>query len=123
MRRMLALATGLFLALPAIALAADETTTTEEKFDPSEEWTLHAWIPIHLGPIDMSINKAVAYLLLGALLSILLGIFLMRVKIGQGPGSQAGARRDHLRDRPGPGRRAGAADEGDAHAGSRTARA
>ena len=35
MKRMLPLATGLFLALPAIALAADETTTTaDEKFDP-----------------------------------------------------------------------------------------
>ena len=33
----------------------------------------------------MSINKAVAYLLLGALLSILLGIFLMRVKTGKDP--------------------------------------
>ncbi len=81
---MLLFATGLFLALPAIALAADETST-EEKFDPSEEWTLHPWISIHIGPIDMSINKAVAYLLLGALLSILLGIVLMRVKTGKGP--------------------------------------
>ena len=41
MRRLFCLATGLFLALPAIALAADETSTSEKKFDPSEEWTLH----------------------------------------------------------------------------------
>jgi F-type H+-transporting ATPase subunit a len=82
---MLGLATGLFLLLPAIALAADETSTSEKKFDPSEEWTLHPWISIHIGPIDMSINKAVVYLLLGALLSCLLGIFLMRVKTGKGP--------------------------------------
>ena len=81
---MLCLATGLFLALPAIALAADETGA-EEKFDPSEEWTLHPWVSIHIGPIDMSINKAVAYLLLGALCSILLGVFLMRVKTGKDP--------------------------------------
>ena len=84
MKRMLLLATGLFLALPAIALAADETNA-EEKFDPSEEWTLHPWVSIHIGPIDMSINKAVAYLLLGALCSILLGVFLMRVKTGKDP--------------------------------------
>src|SRR5690349_5283923 len=82
MKRMLCLATGLFLLLPAIALAADETPA-EEKFDPSEEWTLHPWVSIHIGPIDMSINKAVAYLLLGALLSILLGIIVMRVKTGK----------------------------------------
>jgi F-type H+-transporting ATPase subunit a len=85
MRRILLLATGLFLLLPAIALAADETSTSDKKFDPSEEWTLHPWISIHIGPIDMSINKAVVYLLLGALLSILLGIFLMRVKTGKDP--------------------------------------
>ena len=84
MKRMLFLAVGLFLALPAIALAADETAA-EKKFDPSEEWTLHPWISIHIGPLDMSINKAVAYLLLGALLSILLGVFLMRVKTGKDP--------------------------------------
>jgi len=85
-KRLLTLALGIFLALPAVALAADTTTTTSSKdFDPSEEWNLHAWIPIHIGPIDMSINKAVAYLLLGALLSCLLGIFLMRVKTGRDP--------------------------------------
>jgi F-type H+-transporting ATPase subunit a len=33
----------------------------------------------------MSINKAVAYLLLGALLSCLIGIIFMRVKVGSGP--------------------------------------
>jgi F-type H+-transporting ATPase subunit a len=75
---------GLFLALPAVALAADETPS-EKEFDPSEEWNLHEWIPIHIGPLNMSITKAVAYLLLGALLSILLGVFLMRVKTGKGP--------------------------------------
>jgi F-type H+-transporting ATPase subunit a len=84
MRSLLPIA-WLLAAIPAVALAADETTTTEKKFDPSEEWTLHAWIPIHIGPLDMSINKAVVYLLLGALLSCLLGIFVMRVKTGKDP--------------------------------------
>ena len=62
MRRLLATATMLFLGLPAAAMAA---TPKEDKFNPASEWTLHEWVPIHLGPIDMSINKAVAYLLLG----------------------------------------------------------
>jgi len=42
-------------------------------------------VPIHLGPIDMSINKAVAYLMLGALLSCAIGIGLMRIKVGSDP--------------------------------------
>ena len=87
MKRLTALAFVLFLALPAVALAAEGTTTTgdEEKFNPASEWTLHEWVPIHLGPIDMSINKAVAYLMLGALISCLIGIMFMRVKVGRDP--------------------------------------
>ena len=84
-RRIAALSTFLFLALPAVALAAEDANGEEEKFNPASEWTLHEWVPIHLGPIDMSINKAVAYLLLGALLSCLIGIVFMRVKVGSEP--------------------------------------
>jgi len=38
-----------------------------------------------LGPIDLSINKAVAYLWLGTLMTILLGIVLMRVRLRVNP--------------------------------------
>jgi len=84
-KRLLALGTTLFLALPAAAMAASGTTGEEEKFNPASEWTLHEWVPIHLGPIDMSINKAVAYLMLGALVSCVIGIVLMRIKVGSDP--------------------------------------
>ncbi|MBA3717327.1 MAG: F0F1 ATP synthase subunit A [Actinobacteria bacterium] len=50
-------------------------------FDPAEEFKLHDWIPIHLGPLDLSINKAVVYLALGSLLTILIGIVLMRTRL------------------------------------------
>ena len=85
MRRLFALVTTLLLALPGIAMAASETPVEEEKFNPASEWTLHPWVSIHLGPIDMSINKAVAYLMLGALVSCVIGIVLMRVKFGSDP--------------------------------------
>jgi len=77
-KRLSALALTLLLALPQVALAASE----EEEFDPSHEWELKEWIPIHLGPLDLSINKAVAYLILGTLCTIGLGLFLMRARIG-----------------------------------------
>ncbi|MFN8224029.1 MAG: F0F1 ATP synthase subunit A [Gaiellales bacterium] len=86
MRRLLTLATALFLALPAVALAAEETGAKEEEFNPADEWKLHEWVPIHLGPLNLSITKAVAYLILGAVVSCVLGIVLMRVKVGSGPG-------------------------------------
>jgi F-type H+-transporting ATPase subunit a len=86
-KRALAALTLLALTLPSAAFAQEEPHAEEEtKFDPSHEWELHTWGPeLKLGPIDMSINKAVAYLLLGTLCSILLGIVLMRVKTGRGP--------------------------------------
>jgi F-type H+-transporting ATPase subunit a len=83
-KRLLPLVGLAALAFPAVAFAA-ENGDDEEKFNPASEWTLHEWIPIHIGPLDLSINKAVAYLLLGALLSCLIGIVFMRVKVGSGP--------------------------------------
>jgi F-type H+-transporting ATPase subunit a len=86
-KRALAVVVLLALTLPTVAFAQEEPDTEEEtKFDPSHEWELHTWGPeLKIGPIDMSINKAVAYLLLGTLCSILLGLVLMRVKTGRGP--------------------------------------
>jgi F-type H+-transporting ATPase subunit a len=63
----------LVLATPPAALARGD-------FDPTTEFEQHEWIPIHLGPLNLSITKAVVYLMLGTLLTILLGITLMRVK-------------------------------------------
>jgi F-type H+-transporting ATPase subunit a len=50
-------------------------------FNPANEFELKQWVSIHLGPLDMSINKAVVYLALSALVTILLGIFLMRSRL------------------------------------------
>jgi F-type H+-transporting ATPase subunit a len=68
------------LLLPGSALAADE-----EKFDPSKEFEQHPWIPIHIGPLDLSITKAVVYLFLGTILTILLGLGLMRWRLKVDP--------------------------------------
>ena len=84
-KRLLILLGMAYLALPSLALAAESGGTEEEEFDPSHEWELQEWIPIHIGPLDMSINKAVAYLLLGAVLSCIVGIVFMRVKTGKDP--------------------------------------
>ena len=82
--RLLGIATALFFALPALALAADGTSTDEE-FNPADEWELHDWVPIHIGPLDMSITKAVVYLMLGTVVSILMALVLTRIKTGSDP--------------------------------------
>jgi F-type H+-transporting ATPase subunit a len=58
---------------------------TAEEFSPQHEFELPAWVPLELGPFDMSINKAVVYLWLGGLLTILLGIWLMRFGLSLRP--------------------------------------
>ncbi|HXV56327.1 MAG TPA: F0F1 ATP synthase subunit A [Gaiellaceae bacterium] len=58
---------------------------TAEEFDPQHEFVLEEWIPIHLGPLDLAVNKAVAYLWLGGLATIVLGIWLMRFGLSLRP--------------------------------------
>ncbi|MCU0306322.1 MAG: F0F1 ATP synthase subunit A [Thermoleophilia bacterium] len=71
LRAPLALALSALLLVPAIASAAAE-------FDPAEEFDVGQWIPIELGPIDLSINKAVVYMMLSSAIIILFGIFVVR---------------------------------------------
>jgi F-type H+-transporting ATPase subunit a len=80
-RRLATLALGLGLVWPSVAPAADAVKSTEE-FDPAHEWELKTWIDL---PLGMDINKAVAYLMLGTVVSILIGLLLMRVKTGSEP--------------------------------------
>jgi F-type H+-transporting ATPase subunit a len=70
-KRAVATALLLVLALPAPAFARGH-------FDPTTEFEQHEWISIHLGPLNLSITKAVVYLLIGSVLTILLGLVLMR---------------------------------------------
>jgi F-type H+-transporting ATPase subunit a len=84
-KRLLAVLTTLALTLPATALATTANGAEEEEFDPSVEFEQHEWIPIHIGPLDMSITKAVAYLILASLVTMTLGIVLMRVRLRVDP--------------------------------------
>ena len=71
MKRLIVLVSTLALLLPANAFARGE-------FDPTKEFEQHEWIPIHLGPINLSITKAVVYLMLGSVVTMLFGWVFMR---------------------------------------------
>jgi F-type H+-transporting ATPase subunit a len=73
-KRVFVSATLLALALPAPAFARGH-------FDPTTEFEQHEWIPIHLGGLNLSVTKAVAYLMIGTVLTIALGILLMRSRL------------------------------------------
>jgi F-type H+-transporting ATPase subunit a len=62
-----------------------------EKFDPSHEFELPAWVPLEVGPLDLSINKAVLYLFLTAAATCGTMIYIAR-KMSQRPNNvQTGA--------------------------------
>jgi F-type H+-transporting ATPase subunit a len=73
------------LALVTLALVAPANALARGDFDPTTEFEQHEWIPIHLGPLNLSITKAVVYLMLGTVLTIAFGFFFMR---GRGKGDR-----------------------------------
>jgi F-type H+-transporting ATPase subunit a len=73
-RRALFLSATAVLLFPAAAWARGD-------FDPTTEFEQHEWVPIHLGSLNLSITKAVVYLMLGTVLTILMGVGLMRWKV------------------------------------------
>jgi F-type H+-transporting ATPase subunit a len=71
------------LALSTIALLLPANAFARGTFDPTVEFEQHEYIPIHLGPLNLSITQAVAYLMLGTVLTIAFGLLFMRGRVGQ----------------------------------------
>jgi F-type H+-transporting ATPase subunit a len=69
------------LVVATLALAAPPAAFARGKFDPTTEFEQHEWVPIHLGPLNLSITKAVVYLMLGTVFTIALGLFTMRSRL------------------------------------------
>ncbi len=67
---------GLLVFWAVLSYFAGHRST--EEFKPQNEFKLQEWVPIHLGPLDMSINKAVMYLAIASAICILVGIFVVR---------------------------------------------
>jgi F-type H+-transporting ATPase subunit a len=82
MTRLMTITGALFVALPSLALAATSNGAEEEEFDPAHEWEFKTWVDL---PLGLDITKPVAYLILGTIVTCLLGIVLMRVKVGKDP--------------------------------------
>jgi F-type H+-transporting ATPase subunit a len=77
MRRWIFIAATVALVFPTAAFARG-------KFDPTTEFEQHEWVSIHLGALNLSITKAVVYLMLGTILTIAMGIGLMRLRVSSG---------------------------------------
>jgi F-type H+-transporting ATPase subunit a len=69
---------GVYLAIAILMLLIFGSSGKNEAFKPQNEFKLEAWIPIHLGSLDLSINKAVLYLALTSALTIATMIWIAR---------------------------------------------
>ena len=75
--------TRAFFSVALLALAVPQVALAKGEFDPSVEFEQHTWVPIHIGGLDLSITKTVAYLMLGSVVTMILGVTLMRARRGR----------------------------------------
>jgi F-type H+-transporting ATPase subunit a len=66
--KVLASIAGIFV-LAAILGAIFGSDGRNEEFQPQEEFRLESWVGIHIGSLDLSINRAVLYLVIAAVLT------------------------------------------------------
>jgi F-type H+-transporting ATPase subunit a len=69
---------GIYLGITIVLMLLFGSEGKNEEFKPQNEFKLDAWIPIHLGGIDFSINKAVLYLVLTSALTIWVMTYIAR---------------------------------------------
>ena len=69
-RTKILIAVGVYLLLLVVLGIAFGSSGKNEEFKPQNEFQLAAWVPIHIGSVDLSINKAVLYLGLASALTI-----------------------------------------------------
>jgi F-type H+-transporting ATPase subunit a len=69
---------GLYFGITAILLLVAGNEGKNEAFQPQNEFKLDPWIAIDIGGIDLSINKAVLYLVLASALTILTMVWISR---------------------------------------------
>lgn len=75
---------GVWLAIIVLLFVIFGSDGKNEEFKPQNEFKLHSWISIHLGPVDLSINRAVFYLFLASGLTIATMVWISK-KMQQRP--------------------------------------
>jgi F-type H+-transporting ATPase subunit a len=75
-----------FLAASAVLLAIPAIGSAKPSFDPSQEFGQDRYIDLNFGSIDLSINKAVIYLLLSTLILCVGGLVIVKRGLRARPG-------------------------------------
>jgi F-type H+-transporting ATPase subunit a len=69
---------GVYFAIAILMLLIFGSSGKNEGFQPQNEFKLEPWISLHLGSLDLSINKAVLYLVLASALTIFTMVWISR---------------------------------------------
>jgi F-type H+-transporting ATPase subunit a len=69
---------GAYFALAILLLLIFGNAGKNEAFKPQNEFKLEPWVSLHLGGVDLSINKAVLYLVLASALTIFTMVWISR---------------------------------------------
>jgi F-type H+-transporting ATPase subunit a len=69
---------GIYVFLTVLFVVIFGSAGRNEEYKPQNEFKLDDWIPLHLGPVNMSINKAVLYLFLASALTVWTMIYIAR---------------------------------------------
>jgi F-type H+-transporting ATPase subunit a len=69
---------GIYLLIGIVLFVIFGSEGKNEGFKPQDEFKLHDWIPIHIGGLNLSINRAVLYLWLACILTAVTMIWIAR---------------------------------------------
>jgi F-type H+-transporting ATPase subunit a len=69
---------AVYLGVAILLYVAFGSEGKNEAFKPQDEFKLHDWIPIHIGGLNLSFNKAVLYLFLACILTSGVMIWIAR---------------------------------------------
>ncbi len=61
---------GVYLAIAILMMLVFGSSGKNEEFQPQNEFKLEPWISLEIGGVDMSVNKAVLYLVLASALTV-----------------------------------------------------
>lgn len=69
---------GVYFAMAVLLLLIFGNAGKNEAFKPQNEFKLEPWVSLHLGSLDLSINKAVLYLVIASALTIFTMVWISR---------------------------------------------
>jgi F-type H+-transporting ATPase subunit a len=70
------LGVGLWLLITIVVGVVVPSGERNDEFKPQDEFKLDAWIPIKIGPLDLSINKAVMYIFIACTLTVVTMVWI-----------------------------------------------